>query len=159
MIREMRRSKQVMPDEEVDRILNSHTAGVLAVAGDDDYPYAVPLSYIYKDGRIYFHCAREGHKLDGIRRNDKVSFCVIDKDDIKPEEITTYFQSVIVFGRARIVTDDGVKRAALEALAGKYSPGFEEKSSEAIKRDLEKTCVVEIEIGHKSGKRAIELVS
>jgi nitroimidazol reductase NimA-like FMN-containing flavoprotein (pyridoxamine 5'-phosphate oxidase superfamily) len=148
-----------MPAAESEAILNNHTNGVLAVSGDDGYPYAVPLSYVYTNGRIYFHCAREGHKLDAIRRNDKVSFCVIDRDDIKPEEITTYFQSVIVFGRARIVTDDGVKTAALEALAGKYSPGFEEKSSASIKRDWERTCVVEIEIEHKSGKNAIELVA
>jgi uncharacterized protein len=68
---------------------------------------------VYEDGKIFFHCAKEGHKIDGIRRDEKVSFCVVDKDQIVPEKFTTFFRSVIVFGRARIVSEDAVKRHAL----------------------------------------------
>ena len=100
MFREMRRKRQLLPPEESVAILERMTNGTLALHGDDDYPYAVPVSYVYIDGRIYFHCAMKGHKVDAIMQNDKVSFCVVERDDIKPAEFTTYFRSVIIFGKA-----------------------------------------------------------
>ena len=105
MFREMRRNKQALSDEECREILERCTSGTLAVLGDEGYPYAVPLSYVFINGHIYFHCARAGHKLDAIRACDKVSFCVIDRDEVIPEKFTTKYRSVIVFGRAREVTD------------------------------------------------------
>ena len=84
-------------------VLRKGTSGVLAVSGDDGYPYAVPLSYVYDDGRLFFHCAPSGHKLDAIAGNEKASFCVIDQDHVVPEEYTTYYRSVIAFGRARVL--------------------------------------------------------
>ena len=86
MFRELRRKKQALSQEECTAVLNRGTSGVLALAGDDDYPYAVPISYVYDGEKLYFHCAKSGHKLDAIRRNAKASFCVIDKDQIVPEE-------------------------------------------------------------------------
>ena len=82
MFREMRRKRQQLSPAECEEILRRGTSGVLAAEGDGGYPYAVPLSYIYEDGRLYFHCAKAGHKLDAVRRNKKVSFCVIDRDTI-----------------------------------------------------------------------------
>lgn len=157
MFREMRRSKQVLAEELCIDILNKATAGVLAVSGDDDYPYAVPLSYVYKDNKVYFHCAKTGHKLDGIMRNEKVSFCVIEKDDVVPEKYTTYFRSVIVFGKARILESDEDKRIALEVLADKYSPDHKEGTIKEIEKSLAHTAIVEISIEHMSGKESIEL--
>ena len=90
---------------------------MLAVLGDSGYPYAVPLSYVYAEGRLYFHCAKTGHKLDSIARDPRVSFCVVDQDQIVPEEYTTYFRSVIVFGRASVIDDDEGRRKAAELLA------------------------------------------
>lgn len=90
------------------------TSGVLAVSGDDDYPYAVPLSYVYDGHKIYFHGAKAGHKLDSIVKNPKASFCVIDKDQIVPDEYTTYFRSVIVFGTIRILHDEAEKEKPLK---------------------------------------------
>lgn len=78
MFREMRRKKQVIPLEESIAVLMCGTSGVLAVQGDNGYPYAVPISYAYYGTHIYFHCAKAGHKLDAIKRDNKVSFCVID---------------------------------------------------------------------------------
>lgn len=121
MFREMRRNKQTLSREESIAVLNRGTSGVLAVSGDDGYPYAVPLSYAYHGSRLYFHCAKSGHKLDAIARNQKASFCVIDQDNVVPHEYTTYFRSVIVFGTARIVEDEAEKKRALEILAAKYS--------------------------------------
>lgn len=157
MFREMRRSKQVLPEEVSINILNKATAGVLAVSGDDDYPYAVPLSYVYKDDKIYFHCAKTGHKLDGIMKNEKVSFCVIEKDDVIPEKYTTHFRSVIVFGKARILESEEDKRTALEILAEKYSPNHKKEAVTEIEKSLAHTAIVEITIDHMSGKEAIEL--
>lgn len=157
MFREMRRKKQELAQEECVKILNKGTSGVLAVSGDEDYPYAVPLSYVYHDWKIYFHCAKEGHKLDAIERNDKVSFCVIDQDRVIPEEYTTYFRSVIAFGKARKIEDEEEKRKTLEILAVKYSPDQEGLSKE-IDGQLKRVTMVELSIEHMTGKEAIELV-
>ena len=157
MFREMRRKKQELAQEECVKILNKGTSGVLAVSGDEDYPYAVPLSYVYHDLKIYFHCAKEGHKLDAIGRNDKVSFCVIDQDRVIPEEYTTYFRSVIAFGKARKIEDEEEKRKTLEILAVKYSPDQEGLSKE-IDGQLKRVTMVELSIEHMTGKEAIELV-
>ncbi|MGC6177646.1 pyridoxamine 5'-phosphate oxidase family protein [Lacrimispora sp. 38-1] len=158
MFREMRRKNQVLSAEESIQILERATSGVLAVSGDDDYPYAVPLSYVYHDNKIYFHGAKTGHKLDGITRNEKVSFCVIDQDQVVQDEYTTYFRSVIVFGRARIM-DEEEKRRALEILTARYSPDIEAaRRSQAIDKGLKAVCMIELEIEHMSGKESIELV-
>ena len=106
MFREMRRKRQALPQEGMDAVLQKGTSGVLAVSGDHGYPYAVPLSYVYDGKALYFHCGKAGHKLDGIRRDAKASFCVIDQDQVVPEEYTTYFRSVIVFGQIHEITDD-----------------------------------------------------
>ncbi len=158
MFRQMRRKKQVLTKEECELVLERGTSGVLAVQGDGEYPYAVPLSYVYTDGKIIFHCAKQGHKLDAIAQNDKVSFCVIDLDDIQPERYTTYFRSVIAFGRARVLEEEAEKRAAIEALAAKYTPDDPEGRKQEIEREYRALCVVAIEIDHLSGKEAIELV-
>ena len=84
--REMRRCKQALERTVVEDILRRGSSGVLAVLGDDAYPYAVPLSYVYADGKLYFHGAKEGHKIDAIRQHAKASFCVIDRDAVVPEE-------------------------------------------------------------------------
>jgi len=158
MFREMRRKNQALSLEECILILNNGTSGVLAVSGDNDYPYAVPLSYVYHDSKIFFHCAISGHKLDAIARNEKVSFCVIDQDKVVPQEYTTYFRSVIVFGKARILEDEAEKRSALEKLAARYSPDYEQGRLREIDKQLKRVCVVELAIEHMTGKEAIELV-
>lgn len=159
MFREMRRHKQQLPGDVTERILETGLVGVLGVTGDDDYPYTVPVNYAYEDGKIYFHSATSGHKLDGIHRNSKVSFCVIDQDEVVPEKFTSYFRSVIAFGKARIVNDDAVKQHALELLVRKYSPGLEAEGAVEIQRDWNVLLVVEITIDHITGKEAIELVN
>lgn len=155
----MRRKKQALSKEECAAVLNRGTSGVLALAGDNDYPYAVPISYVYDEGKIYFHCAKSGHKLDAINRKAKVSFCVIDQDQIVPEEYTSYFRSVIVFGTMRILTDDSEKRNAIDKLALKYAPNDTvENRRNAIEREWKPLCLLEMGIDHMSGKEAIEFV-
>lgn len=117
MFREMRRIKQKLSAEESSLILERNTNGILAVHGDNGYPYTVPLSYVFDGNCIYFHSAKTGHKIDAVEKDPKASFCVIDKDMIVPEEYTTYFKSVIVFGKVSEITDDEEKFQAIEKLA------------------------------------------
>ncbi|MEI0605869.1 pyridoxamine 5'-phosphate oxidase family protein [Brachyspira pulli] len=160
MFREMRRKKQLLSNSESISILKKCTSGVLAVSGDDDYPYTVPLSYVYDDNKIFFHAAKSGYKLDAIKNNNKVSFCVIEKDDIKPEEYTTYYRSVIVFGRAFIIEDDNIKRGAIEKLALKYYPDdIKENRDKAINNEYNALCIIELDIEYMTGKEAIELIN
>ena len=159
MFREMRRNKQLLSAEETAAVLEKGTSGVLALAGDDGYPYAVPISYVFDGNKLYFHCAKSGHKLDAIRRCPKASFCVIDQDQIVPEEYTSYFRSVIAFGTIRELEGDGEKRAAIEKLARKYVPNDTAEGMEAaIQRDWAPLCMLEMTIDHMTGKEAIELV-
>ena len=153
MFREMRRKKQLLSNSDSISILKKCTSGVLAVSGDDDYPYTVPLSYVYDDNKIFFHAAKSGYKLDAIKNNNKVSFCVIEKDDIKPEEYTTYYRSVIVFGRAFIIEDDNIKRGAIEKLALKYYPDdIKENRDKAINNEYNALCIIELDIEYMTGK-------
>ena len=157
-MRQMRRIQQQLTREECLQVLERGTHGVLAVLGDEGYPYAVPVSYVHGDGKLWFHCAKTGHKLDAIRAYPKVSFCVVDQDQIVPEEYTTYFRSVIAFGTARELEAPWEKRQALEALAAKYSPQQEAGRKEEIRAQFANVAMVELTVEHMSGKEAIELV-
>lgn len=154
----MRRKKQLLSKEEAIEILNSCTAGVLGVIGDDDYPYTVPVSYSLEDDKIFFHSAVKGHKIDSIMRNDKVSFTVIERDEVIQETFTSHFKSVIIFGRARILKEGSEKRFALESLVRKYSPDFVEQGQAEIEKDWNRVSLIEIKIEHMTGKAAIEIV-
>ena len=154
MFRPMRRAAQQLPAEECEQILRDATSGVLAVSGDDGYPYAVPVSHVYRDGKIMFHCAKTGHKIDAIRRNDKVSFCVVAQDQVMPAERTTAYISVIAFGRARIVEDE----AGLRRIAGLIGDRFSHDYPEACQQEIDEVVAanamycVEIEVEHLTGK-------
>jgi nimB protein len=151
----MRRFKQELPVEEIVRILRNGKYCVIAVSGDDDYPYAVPVNYIYNGSSIYIHSAAQGHKIDALRRNPKCTLCVVDKDDVIPEEFTSYFRSVIVFGMAHFVETTDEKIASLRLLGDKYSPGIDPEVE--IARFIRTVCVIRIDIESVTGKEAIEL--
>ena len=155
MFRKMRRFKQQLPQEETVKILENCKTGILAVNGDDGFPYAVPVNYVYKNGKLYFHGATAGHKYDAMLRSNKVSFCVIDKDDVIAEELTTYFRSVIVFGTVRLLEGDDLIQAAYD-LGIKYYNNDEAVRKE-IARELSTLACFEISIEHMTGKEAIEL--
>lgn len=157
MFREMRRIKQLLPEEESIDILNRCTSGTLALAGDDGYPYAVPMSYVYDNGKIYFHSALSGHKVDAVKRCNKASFCVIAEDNILPEKFTTCFKSVIAFGKIRIIEDDTEKRNTVTLLADKYSPNLEAERDKEIENGFSRMCMIELDIEHMTGKEGIEL--
>lgn len=158
MFRNMRRVRQELAREETIRILESQTSGVLAVLGDDGYPYAVPLGYVYEEGKLYFHSAKQGHMMDSIRNESKVSFCVVAQDDVMPKEFTTYYVSVIAFGKAFIVEDEAEKRAILERIAEKYAPGDLVGREHEIKKTWAAVCVMQLEIEHLTGKASMQII-
>ncbi len=158
MFREMRRKRQLLTEEETLDILLKGTSGVLSLLGDDGYPYGVPLSYVYHENKIYFHGAKAGHKLDAMRNCDKASFCVIAQDQVQPETFTTHYKSVIAFGKIHVVEDSAERRASIEILGRKYSPGLEEKMEQEIEKDDKRLNMFVLEIEHMTGKQCIELV-
>ena len=158
MFRKMRRFKQLLPEQETVSIIDGAKTGVLGVIGDDGYPYTVPVNYVYEDGKIFFHGAKAGHKFDAIRSCDKVSFCVIEKDDVVAEELTAYFRSAVAFGRARILEKEEEIFHAVEILGLKYYDDKEFVEKE-IRSEWKALSCVEIEIEHVTGKEAIELTN
>lgn len=158
MFRDMRRKTQMLLEQEIFAVLARGSSGVLAVNGDNGYPYAVPLSYAHDQGKIFFHCATVGHKLDAIINSAKVSFCVIDADEVVPQEYTTYFRSVIAFGTARVLEEESEKRAALEFFATKYSPHHVAGRQKEIENQFTRVTMVKMTVEHITGKEAIELV-
>ena len=147
----MRRKKQELSNDECIDILINEPRGVLALLGDNDYPYAVPISHVYLDGKLYFHGAKEGHKLDAIKKHSKVSYCVMDKG-VKKEDSWWYtFKSVIVFGNIRILIDEAEKIDKLTHLGNKFFPTPKDTEDE-INRLLKETEVFEITIDHVAGK-------
>jgi nitroimidazol reductase NimA-like FMN-containing flavoprotein (pyridoxamine 5'-phosphate oxidase superfamily) len=157
--REMRRKRQQLPTGESIEILRRATSGTLALLGDGGYPYAVPLSYVWADGRLYFHSALAGHKVDAVRACDKASFCVIAQDLVQPEHYTTHYRSVIAFGRIRIVEDEAERLAAARLLGNRYNPGKEESLQKELEKGLARMLVLRFDIEHLTGKEAIELVA
>lgn len=153
MFRELRRKDKSVSTEEAISILASQTHGVLAVNGDDGYPYAVPVSYVYEDGKIHFHCSNvEGHKLSALKKDPKVSFCVVSKDDIKPSDFSTKFASAIAFGKAHLVEDTEAMYGPLMLILEKYSPDFIEDGKKYIEECHGQFLLVTIDIEHLTGK-------
>ena len=158
MFRPMRRIKQLLPEKEVIEILERNTSGVLSLLGDGGYPYGVPLSYVYIDNKIYFHCAATGHKIDAIKGYNKASFTVIDRDDILPEKFATNYNSIIAFGKITIVEDNNEKLESIKALAKKYSPlETEESVNHEINSSLNSLCMLRFDIEHITGKEGLYL--
>ena len=155
--REMKHANQQLSNEEAIAILQRGKSGVLALHGDNGYPYAVPISYVYHEGKIILHGAPAGHKHELLARDNHVSFCVVDLNDIVPQEFTTYFRSAIVFGTVRTVTDPAEKQAALEAVGHKYSPG-QNGLLPYIGKHFDYVKVMVLEINHLTSKESIELV-
>ena len=152
MFPEMRRKKQLMKEEDCIRILKEGCTGILGVS-TAQYPSMTPLNYVMFDNAIWFHCAKTGHKLTVIKENPDVTFCVIGKDIVVPEEYSTSYESVIAYGRAEIIEDMDQKRNALKQLIHKYCPMMEAGSDSYIEDGIQDTGIVRIQIVHLSGKQ------
>ena len=153
--RPLRRFKQAATPQECEDILSSAKRGILAVHGENGYPYGLPVNYLYLDGKIYFHCAREGHKLDAVRSNDKVCFTVLSEPVKNPGEWWNCFTSVICFGRISEVSENEEKDRLLRLIGAKYFPeGYDIESD--MSKNAGNALILEIKIDHMSGKHVRE---
>lgn len=155
----MRRNKQLLSIDDTITVLNRCTNGVLACLSDEEYPYAVPVSYVYFNDKIYLHSSKSGHKIDAILKNPKVSFSVIDEDKIVSEEYTTYFRSVIAFGKARIIVGGDEWLEGFKALVEKYSGNLPEEAKHKEIVGCTQSYVIAIDVEHVTGKEAIEFIN
>ena len=157
MFRELTRKNKQISKEECIRILKDEPRGVLSVLGDNDYPYGMPMNHFYneEDGKIYFHCGKMGHRLDALKKHDKVSFCVYDEGYRKEGEWALNIKSVVVFGRMRVVND--LKKVVY--ISDKLSRKFT-KDDAYIKEEIEKyasqTLLLELTPEHICGKLVTE---
>lgn len=142
MFREMMRKKQQLSQEECISLLKSEMRGVLSVLGDDDYPYGMPMDHWYceEDGHLYFHGGRLGHKIDAMKRHDKVSFCVYDEGFRREGEWALNIKSVIVFGRIKFVTDQKRAMDATRQLSYKYTNDTEYIEREIVESGKNTLC-------------------
>lgn len=153
----MRRIKQQISESECVALLKSEKRGVLAVLGDEGYPYTVPLDYFYDEdnGKIYFHGAKEGHKVDAISKCDKVSFCVLGKDIFKEDDWAPFVTSVIVFGRIKAVSSREEALEKVRKIGLKYYPNPEDVEN-VLERTKDRVLCLELSIEHMTGKRVHE---
>lgn len=158
MFRSIRKKKNEISIEAAEKLLTEERRGVIAVNGDDNYPYAVPINYYYdeENGKIYFHGSRAGHKVDSLKNSDKVCFTVFGNETIKAEEWAPFMQSVVVFGRCHIIEDPAEKIEKLKLFTMKYYPS-EDLMNEEIAVSGKAVQMFEIEIEHMSGKEIQEI--
>lgn len=147
----MRRKERAMDRARIDKILAEGIFGVLSLSGGDGYPYGVPMNYVYTEERILLHAALEGEKLDRIRKDNRVSFCVVGKATPLPDKFSTDYASVIVFGRANIIEGDQ-KLNVLLALVDKYCAQYREQGRELALKTLDKLLCIAIDIERVTGK-------
>ena len=157
MFRPMRRKKKEISEEAAKQLLQKERRGVFSVNGDDGYPYAVPVNYYYseEDNKIYFHGARAGHKVDALKQDDKVCFTVYGNETIKEETWAPYMQSVVVFGRCRLLDNREETLTLTRRIAEKYYLD-KELIEEEIQQSGKAVQIYEITIEHLSGKQIQE---
>ena len=153
MFRKMRRFKQQITEEECCEVLKNAKRGVLSLLGEDGYPYGLPINqwYCEEDGKLYFHGAKEGHKIEAIRKCDKVSFCAYDEGYRKEGDWALNIKSVIAFGRISLVEDEDVARKICSHLVGKFTDD-EEYLAKELKNALSRVQCLELRIEHMTGK-------
>jgi nitroimidazol reductase NimA-like FMN-containing flavoprotein (pyridoxamine 5'-phosphate oxidase superfamily) len=151
MFREMRRKDRQLDMEQLEKIIINGEYCTLGTIDKSGYPYTIPVSYVYSDSKIYFHCACEGQKIDNIKENDRVSISIVGNTRILPGKFSIAYESAIIFGRASIIEGDE-KTEAMKKFISKYSPEFEAEGEEYIRNAKEKTCIVRIDIEHMTGK-------
>lgn len=157
MFREIRRIKNAISVDEAKELLKNNKRAALSVNGDDGYPYSIPIDFYYdvEENKIYFHSAMSGHKIDAIKANDKVCFTTWDDGYLLEGDWAYYVSSCVVFGRARLMTNQEKVLEKIKKFALKYYP-TEQEADDEIARDVNRVQMIEIEIEHISGKKIHE---
>ncbi len=157
-MREMRRKKQQLTDEQVEKVILRNTYGVLSLSDEEGQPYGVPLNYVYVDGCFYFHCALDGQKTDFIAANEKASLCIVDRDTVIPETFSTDYISVIAFGTVHMITDEEEKMRTLRLLTEALGDPDREKQDREIKSDFSRVAMIRFKADRITGKAAMALI-
>ncbi len=152
MFREIRRRDRALPEAEAREILARSEHGVLATVGADGWPYAVPLNHVLAGDVLYIHCASEGHKLENIADEGRVSYCAVASATVLPAKLSTLYESAIVFGRVTLVSDATEKQRALELLGQRFCAEFTSEVEDAIRKDGPRTTILRIQIERITGK-------
>jgi uncharacterized protein len=152
MFREIRNRACALCESDAREILSRAEHGVLATVGSDGWPYAVPLNHVLDGDVLYMHCALEGHKLDNIANEERVSYCVVASAKVLPKKLSTLYESAVVFGRAALVTDATEKRRALDLIGQRFCAGFPSEVEEAIRKNGSRTAIMRIQIEAITGK-------
>ncbi len=157
MFRPVRKKRNEISAEEAKALLRSSRRGILAVNGDDGYPYAIPINYFYDEEKekIFFHGSRVGHKVDSLKKCDKICFTVLGNETVKDEAWAPYVRSAVVFGRCRLIENPEETLKTLKRFAMKYYPD-EQTADEEIGRSAKAVRMFEITIEHVSGKEVQE---
>jgi nitroimidazol reductase NimA-like FMN-containing flavoprotein (pyridoxamine 5'-phosphate oxidase superfamily) len=151
----IRREDRILDNTRAIELLQNAEYGFLSLGESrNGYPYGVPMSFAYSaaDNALYFHCALEGHKLDNLKQNNKVAFCVVGNTKLLSEKFSTLYESVIVFGHTEIAQTDEDKRFALRKLLEKYSPNHLESGEKYMSTSLNKAMTLKINIEHITAK-------
>ena len=151
MFRELTRKKQQLSHEECIDLLKTQPRGVLAVLGDEDYPYALPMNFYYDEKRntLFFHSGKTGHKIDALKKHPKASFCVYDQGYHKDGHWSLNIKSVVAFGTVEFV--EHWSKETMVALCQKYTTDADYIQKE-IAQFSDNTLVFELKIEHLTGK-------
>lgn len=152
VFRDIRRKDRALDNERTMNLLKTGEYGFLAMCGKNGYGYGIPMNYVLDGNSIYFHCAAEGFKLDSIRQNNRVSFCVTGRIQVLPGQFSTAYESALVFGRMACHLSEEERRKALDLLVAKYSSGFADISKEYINQSFHRTGILRLDMEHLSGK-------
>ena len=160
MERKMHKIKRQMPDDAAKAAFEQGHHGTLSVNGDDGYPYAVPVNYVYVDGKIYVHSAKVGYKIDCIKRDSKVCFSAILDAQVVPKMVTARFTSVVAFGKATLVQDEDERYMALKTFVDRLcGPTAIPEGMDFLEKTIARTEIIRIDVEQLTGKTsgAIEM--
>lgn len=153
MFHQIRRQDRALAEAEAEKILSAAPYGVLSLTGADGYPYGVPVNAAWQDGKLYFHCASEGHKLEAVAHCDKACFTAVLTAEVEAKEFTTYYQSAVAFGKIRLLADPDEKRAAMKVLLERFAPEFEKEGLAKLEAAMGRTVLAEMTVERLTGKK------
>ena len=157
VFRDLRRKERTMENKRTLQLLETGEYGFLSICGINGYGYGIPMNYVLEDKIIYFHCAAEGFKIESIRKNNRVSFCVVGRTQLLPQQFSTAYESAFVFGQITCDLPEDERYKALNLLVAKYSPDFKSISHTYISKSFHRTNILRLDIEHISGKnRGVE---
>ena len=155
LFKEMRRKDFELPEEEAKKILAKCQYITLAMMGENGYPYSLPVSFVYNDGKFFIHGYKSGHKVEALTYHEQVSFSAVYENAVDPGGFTVNYTSIVAFGRARQL-DVSEKEQAIRLVIEKYSAEHKEKGLRVVQGLRNEFTAFEITIDHITGKSSVK---